>query len=194
MALKTPAKYHKSLESLHPVTYILGEKVENVYEHPLIKHMVAAVAKTYEMENDAEAKKLLVTKSDLVSGEVSRFTSFYKSPDDLLAKVRMLKLLAQTIGGCYMRCTGMDAINSVGTEAFNCDKKYGTPYWQRLLDFVKMLQQNDMVLFSGVTDVKGDRTLRPSQQKDPDMYLHIVDRNKDGIVVRGAKIHQTGSL
>jgi 4-hydroxybutyryl-CoA dehydratase / vinylacetyl-CoA-Delta-isomerase len=194
MALKTPAKYLKSLESLHPVAYILGEKVENVYEHPLIKHMVAAVAKTFELENDAEAKKLLVTKSDLVSGEVSRFVSFYKSPDDLLTKVRMLKLMAQTIGGCYMRCTGMDAINSVGIEAFNCDKKYGTHYWQRLQDFVQMLQKEDLVLFSGVTDVKGDRTLRPSQQKDPDMYLRMVDKNKDGIVVRGAKIHQTGSL
>ena len=194
MALKTPAQYRKSLEKLHPVAYILGEKVEHVWEHPLIKHMVSSVAKTYELENDPEGKKLLVTKSDLVPGEVSRFISFYKSPDDLLAKVHMLKLLAQTIGGCYMRCTGMDAINSVGIEVFNCDKKYGTHYWQRLLDFVGMLQKEDLVLFSGVTDVKGDRALRPSQQKDPDMYLHIVDRNKEGIVVRGAKIHQTGSL
>jgi 4-hydroxybutyryl-CoA dehydratase/vinylacetyl-CoA-Delta-isomerase len=194
MALRTPAQYYKSLEKLHPVTYILGEKVENVYEHPLIRHMVAAVAKTFELENDPEAKKLLVTKSDLVPGEVSRFLSFYKSPEDLLAKVRMLKLMAQTIGGCYMRCTGMDAINSVGIEVYNCDKKHGTSYWPRLLEFITMLQKEDSVLFSGVTDVKGDRALRPSQQKDPDMYLRVVDKNKDGIVVRGAKIHQTGSL
>src|SRR3972149_4826535 len=123
MALKTPAQYRKSLESLHPTAYILGEKVENVYEHPLIKHMVSSVAKTYEMENDPEAKKLLVTKSDLVDGDVSRFISFYKSPDDLLAKVHMLKLLAQTIGGCYMSCTGMDAINPDGIEVYNCDQK-----------------------------------------------------------------------
>ena len=116
------------------------------------------------------------------------------NPDDLLAKVRMLKFLSQDIGGCYMRCTGMDAINAVGIEAYNCDKKHGTEYWPRLLEFVKMIQQNDFVVFSGVTDVKGDRSLRPSQQKDPDMYLHVVDRNKDGIVVRGAKIHQTGSM
>ncbi|HLB28258.1 MAG TPA: 4-hydroxyphenylacetate 3-hydroxylase N-terminal domain-containing protein, partial [Dehalococcoidales bacterium] len=194
MALKTPAQYRKSLEKLHPTAYILGDKIENVFEHPLIKHMLASVAKTYELENDPEGKKLLVTKSDLVSGDVSRFVSFYKSPDDLLAKVHMLKLLAQTIGGCYMRCTGMDAINSVGIEVYNCDQKYGTPYWQRLKDFVSMLQKEDLVLFSGVTDVKGDRALRPSQQKDPDMYLRVVSKDTKGIVVRGAKIHQTGSL
>ena len=194
MALKTVEQYRDSLKDLHPNAYILGEKVENVHEHPLIKHMTAAVAKTYELENDPEGKKYLVAESDLIGKEVSRFVKFYKSPDDLLAKVRMLKFLAQRIGGCYMRCTGMDAINAVGIEAYNCDQKYGTNYWERLLDFVKLVQKNNLVVFSGVTDVKGDRSLRPSQQKDPDMYLHVVDRNNDGIVVRGAKIHQTGSL
>ena len=194
MALKTVEQYYESLQDLHPTAYILGEKVENVHEHPLIKHMTAAVAKTYELENDPEGKRYLVAESDLIGEEVSRFVKFYKSPDDLLTKVRMLKFLAQRIGTCFMRCTGMDAINSVGIEAYNCDQKYGTSYWDRLLNFVKHVQKNDLVVFSGVTDVKGDRALRPSQQKDPDMYLHVVDKNNDGIVVKGAKIHQTGSL
>ena len=194
MALKTVEQYRKSMEDVHPTAYILGEKVENVYEHPLIKHMMAAVDKTYELENDPAGKKFLVAESGLDGEEVSRFLKFYENPEDLLAKVRMLKFLSQRIGGCYMRCTGMDAINAVGIEAYNCDQKYGTSYWEKLLNFVRLMQQNDLVVFSGVTDVKGDRSLRPSQQKDPDMYLHVVDRNSDGIVGRGAKIHQTGSL
>jgi len=194
MALKTAEQYYESLKELHPTTYILGEKVEKAYQHPLIKHMAAAVAKTYEMENDPEGKKYLVTKSDLTGEEVSRFVAFYKSPDDLLTKVRMLKFLTQRIGGCFMRCTGMDAINAIGIEAYNCDQKHNTEYWPRLQNFTKKMQQEDLVVFSGVTDVKGDRSLRPSEQKDPDMYLHVVDRNKDGITVRGAKIHQTGSM
>jgi len=194
MAIKTPEQYYESLKDLHPTAYILGEKVDKPNEHPLIKHMTAAVAETYKMENDPEGRKFLVAKSDLTGEEVSRFVKFYKGPDDLIAKVRMLKFLSQNIGGCYMRCTGMDAINAVGIETYNCDKKNKTEYWPRLLEFIKMIQKNDFVLFSGVTDVKGDRMLRPSEQKDPDMYLHIVDRNKEGIVVRGAKIHQTGSM
>ncbi len=194
MAIKTPEQYYESLKDLHPTAYILGQKVERPTDHPLVKHMTAAVAETYRMENDPEGRKFLVTKSDLVNEDVCRFTNFYRSPDDLIAKVRMLKFLSQRVGGCYMRCTGMDAINSVAIETYNCDKKHGTEYYPRLLEFIKMIQRNDFVVFSGVTDVKGDRSLRPSQQKDPDMYLHIVDRNKDGIVVRGAKIHQTGSM
>ena len=106
----------------------------------------------------------------------------------------MLKFISQRIGGCYMRCTGMDAISSVGIETYNCDKKNGTKYFERLQNFLQFIQKNDLALFSGVTDVKGDRSLRPSQQKDPDLYLHVVDKNKNGIIVRGAKIHQTGSI
>jgi len=135
-----------------------------------------------------------VAKSKLTGEEVTRFVKFYESPDDLLAKVRMLKFLIQRIGTCVMRCTGMDAMNAVGIEAYNCDQKNGTNYWERLLNFVKQIQKNDFVVFSGVTDVKGDRSLRPAQQKDPDLYLHAVDKDDKGIVVRGAKVHQTGSL
>jgi len=194
MAIKTSKQYYESLKKLNPIVYILGEKVKNVYEHPLISHMTASVAKTYELENDPEGKKLLVTKSDLIDEDVSRFVKFYKSPEDLLAKIRMLKFISQRIGGCYMRCTGMDAISSIGIETYNCDKKHGTKYFERLKNFLQFIQKNDFAVFSGVTDVKGDRSLRPSEQKDPDLYLHVVDKNNDGIFVRGAKIHQTGSL
>lgn len=194
MALRTKEQYYQSLGKLHPTTYILGQKVAIPYEHPLIRPMVAGVGKTYELEHGPESEKYLVTKSRLVNEKVSRFVKFYESPKDLLAKVRMLRFLAQRIGTCFMRCTGMDAINAVGVQTYNCDQKYGTSYWKRLLDFVKQLQKEDIVAFSGVTDVKGDRSLRPSQQKDPDLYLHVVSRDTKGITVRGAKIHQTGSL
>ena len=194
MAIKTSKQYYESLKKLNPLVYILGEKVENVYEHPLISHMTASVAKTYELENDPEGKKLLVTKSDLIDEDVSRFVKFYKSPEDLLAKIRMLKFISQRIGGCYMRCTGMDAISSIGIETYNCDKKHGTKYFERLKNFLQFIQKNDFAVFSGVTDVKGDRSLRPSEQKDPDLYLHVVDKDNNGIIVRGAKIHQTGSI
>lgn len=194
MAIKTKDEYHESLKELHPTTYILGEKVEDPYDHPLIRHMVAGVATTYELAHDPEGEKHLVANSELIGEKVSRFVKFYNSRDDLLAKVRMLKFLTQRIGTCFMRCTGMDALNAVGIEAYNCDKKHRTSYWERLLEFIRYIQKNDLVVFSGVTDVKGDRSLRPSEQQDPDMYLHVVDKNKDGIVVKGAKIHQTGSI
>lgn len=194
MGLMTEKQYVESLKKLKAATYILGQKVDNPHEHPLIRSMIAGVAQTYAMEHDSVGSTYVVAESELIKERVSRFVKFYQTRDDLLAKVRMLRFLNQRIGTCFMRCTGMDAMNAVGIEIYKCDQKHGTDYWERLLDFVRMVQKNDLVVFSGVTDVKGDRSLRPSEQKDPDLYLHVVNRNKDGIVVRGAKVHQTGSL
>ena len=194
MALRTAEQYYQSLRQMRPTAYVLGEKVENVVDHPLIKGQIAGVAQTFALAHDPEGKELLVGKSSLSGEEVSRFVKLYESVDDLLVKVKMLKFLSQRTGTCYMRCTGMDAINATGVATYDVDKKYGTSYHERFLEHLKYIQKNDLVVWSGVTDVKGDRSLRPSAQTDPDMYLHVVDRTKDGIVVRGAKAHQSGSL
>jgi len=194
MALKTAEQYYESLRQMNPSAYVLGEKVADVVDHPLIKGQIAGVAQTFALAQDPEGRELLVGKSSLIEEEVSRFVKLYESVDDLLVKVKMLKFLSQRIGTCYMRCTGMDAINATGVVTCDVDKKYGTDYHQKFLEHLKYVQKNDLVVWSGVTDVKGDRSLRPSAQPDPDMYLHVVDKTKDGITVRGAKAHQSGSL
>ncbi|MFC1913472.1 4-hydroxyphenylacetate 3-hydroxylase N-terminal domain-containing protein, partial [Chloroflexota bacterium] len=194
MTLKTAGQYYTSLRQMHHTAYILGERVPNAVDHPLIRGQVAGVAQTYALAQDSEGEKLLVADSRLIDGKVSRFVKLYESIDDLLTKVKMLQFLSQRIGTCYMRCTGMDALNAAAVVTYEVDKKYGTAYHERFLEYLKYLQENDLVIWSGVTDVKGDRSLRPSAQPDPDMYLHIVDRTEDGIIVRGAKIHQSGSL
>ena len=56
------------------------------------------------------------------------------------------------------------------------------------------VQEHDLTVDGAMTDPKGDRSLAPHAQPDPDMYLRVVERRPDGIVVRGAKAHQTGAL
>lgn len=194
MALKTAEQYKDSLRKMKPTAYILGKKVTNVTDHPLIKPQVEAVAQTYSLPHEPETKELLVANSKLTGGEVNRFTQLFENLEDLKAKVKMIRLYAQKTGTCFMRCTGLDAMNSVAAITYEIDKKYGTDYHQRALKYIKYVQENDLAVYTGNSDVKGDRSLRPSQQPDPDMYLHMVDKTKDGIIVRGAKAHQSGSL
>ena len=59
---------------------------------------------------------------------------------------------------------------------------------------MKFVQENDLTVDGAMTDPKGDRSLSPSRQEDPDMYMHVVEVREDGIVVRGAKAHQTGAV
>jgi len=58
----------------------------------------------------------------------------------------------------------------------------------------RILDVADLTVDGAMTDPKGDRSKAPSQQADPDMYVHVVERRADGIVVCGAKCHQTGSI
>ncbi|HVI43031.1 MAG TPA: 4-hydroxyphenylacetate 3-hydroxylase N-terminal domain-containing protein, partial [Anaerovoracaceae bacterium] len=109
-------------------------------------------------------------------------------------KVKMQRLLGQKTASCFQRCVGMDAFNAVFSTTFEIDKKYGTEYHKRFTKFVEYVQENDLVVDGAMTDPKGDRGLAPSQQTDPDMFLRIVEKRADGIVVRGAKCHQTGSI
>ena len=72
------------------------------------------------------------------------------------------------------------------------DAACGTSYHQNFLKFLRYCQEKDLVVDGAMTDPKGDRSLSPSRQEDPDLYLRVVERRPDGVVVRGAKAHQTG--
>jgi 4-hydroxybutyryl-CoA dehydratase/vinylacetyl-CoA-Delta-isomerase len=85
-------------------------------------------------------------------------------------------------------------MNSVYTITHEMSKEYGAPYHQRFVEFLKYVQKNDFAPAACMTDAKGDRNLSPSQQEDKDQYLHIVEEKKNGVVVRGAKLHITGGV
>ena len=44
-----------------------------------------------------------------------------------------------------------------------------------------------------MTDGTGDRSKRPHQQPQPDSYLHIAERRKEGIVLSGVKAIAAGA-
>ena len=106
----------------------------------------------------------------------------------------MQRLLGQKTAACFQRCVGMDAFNAMYSTAYETDKKCGTKYFENFIKFMRYVQDNDLTVDGAMTDPKGDRSLAPHQQPDPDMYLRVVERRPDGIVVRGAKAHQTGIL
>jgi 4-hydroxybutyryl-CoA dehydratase/vinylacetyl-CoA-Delta-isomerase len=88
----------------------------------------------------------------------------------------------------------MDALNSLYSTTFEIDAKHGTVYHKRLIEFIKMLQRENLMIGGAMTDVKGDRSLSPSQQEDPDMFVHVSKRDDKGIYITGAKAHQTGCI
>ncbi|MFZ4440984.1 MAG: 4-hydroxyphenylacetate 3-hydroxylase N-terminal domain-containing protein [Syntrophales bacterium] len=194
MGLMTKAEYIDSLRKLKPTVYMFGEKIENVLDNPRLRAGIEATGATYELAETPEYRDLIVTQSKLIDEPINRFNNPPGSIADLVARVKINRLLGRRVGTCFQRCTGQDCLVALSVTTFDADRKYGTEYNKRFLEFLKYMQKNDFTANAGVTDVKGDRNLSPMDQPDKDVYLHVVEKRADGIVVRGAKCHQTGSL
>jgi 4-hydroxybutyryl-CoA dehydratase/vinylacetyl-CoA-Delta-isomerase len=194
MGLMTSEEYVESIRKLNLKVFMFGELVENPVDNPIIRPSLNSVAMTYKLAGMAEYEDIMLAKSNLTGKIVNRFTHLHQSAEDLIKKVKMLRLLGQKTGACFQRCVGMDGFNAVYSTTFEVDKAHGTSYHENFKKFLIYVQDNDLTVDGAMTDPKGDRSLSPSKQADPDLYLRVVERRPDGIVVRGAKAHQTGML
>lgn len=194
MGVMTKAEYIESLRKLNPTVYMFGEKIDNVVDNPRLRAGIEATGATYELAELDEYKDLVIRQSELINEPINRFNGPPMSIEDLVARVKINRLLGKRVGTCHQRCTGMDCMCALAIVTYDVDQKYGTEYHKRYVEFLKHMQHNDFTANAGVTDVKGDRALSPRDQPDPDVYLRVVEEREDGIVVRGAKAHQTGSL
>jgi len=194
MAVKTYQEYVDSLRKLKPTAYMFGKRLENVVDNPRIRAGINATGATYELATSEEFGKLVTTISPFTGERINRFTLPPQSIEDLVARVKINRILGSYVGTCHQRCTGLDCLAALSIVTYDIDKKHGTQYYNRFLDFLKYMQKNDFAANASVTDVKGDRSLAPREQPDKDLYLRVVEKTKDGIIVNGAKVHQTGSL
>lgn len=194
MAIKTAQEYLKSLKGRKLKLYLFGELVREPVNHPIIRASINSAAMTYELANVSEYEELMTATSNLTGEKINRFTQIHESTADLVKKVKMQRILGQKTGACYQRCVGLDALNALHSVTFEMDQELGTRYHERFLNFLRYVQNEDLMVGGVMTDPKGDRGLMPSKQDDPDLYLHIVKETPEGIVVRGAKAHQTGCI
>ena len=192
--MMTKEQYIESLRKLNLKVYFMGELISNPVDHPMIRPSMNSVAMTYELAEKDEYKTLMTAKSNLTGKTVNRFCHLHQSTEDLINKVKMQRLVGQKTGACFQRCVGMDAFNAIYSTTYEIDQAHGTEYHKRFTEYLKYVQDNDLTVDGAMTDPKGDRGLSPSQQEDPDLYLRIKEVRPDGIIVRGAKAHQTGAV
>lgn len=192
MALMTKDQYIESLRKLNLKVYLFGELVENPVDNPIIRPSLNSVAATYDLAQQEEYRDIMTATSALSGETINRFCHIHQNTEDLIKKVKAQRLLGQTTAACFQRCVGFDAANAIFSTTYEIDEKYGTKYHENFVKYWKYIEKNDFTVCGAMTDPKGDRGKSPSQQADPDLYLHVVERRPDGIVVRGAKAHQTG--
>ena len=192
MAIRTGEDYINSLRGRKLKIFLFGEEIKDYVEHPIIRPSINAVAETYDL---AVREEELASAESSISGQrVNRFLHIAESAQDLVLQNKMQRKMGQNTGTCFQRCVGMDAINALHSTTYEIDEKHGTKYHQRLLDFIKMMQNENFVIGGAMTDPKGDRSKGPAEQIDPDMFVRVVKRDDKGIYLTGAKAHQTGCI
>ncbi len=194
MKLINGAEYIESLRNLSPRIYYKGKKIEDVTRHPATAPHVRAAAMTYALASDEEYKDLATTISHLTGRTIGRFTHVHQNIEDLIKKVKLLRVLGQKTATCFQRCVGHDGINATYSVVYEIDKKLGTDYFERFKKWLIHIQDENLMVVGAMTDPKGDRSKSPADQPDPDQYVRVVERRDDGVVIRGAKIHMTGAV
>lgn len=190
--MKTVEHYLDSLRARNVRLFIRGERIpnEDIVDHPLVAPSIRTIAESYRLANIPEWQELFTAHSRFINARVNRFTHIFEQPEDLLKKIKMQRVLGRITGTCFQRCVGMDALNALYNTTYEMQAADDSPYHARFVDYLKHAQSDDLILCGAMTDPKGDRRLSPAEQ--PDMYLRVVEYREQSIVVRGAKMHQTG--
>ena len=189
MALRSPAQYVESLRDDRTV-FFQGERIPDVTEHPVVGRAIRHAATDFALAEDPACRDLAVV--DGPDGPYSRYFAEPRSVEDLQAR-------ADLIETATARChTLVPLIKEIGTDALFALRRIGRQLdtrrgdgerGGRIADYLAHCRDGDLAMSVAQTDVKGDRSLGPSAQADPEAYLRIVERRPDGIVVRGAKVH-----
>jgi len=192
MGLRTAEQYKASLRDGRAV-FFRGDKVADVTAHPVIGIAVEHAALDYRMAEDPQYRELAVVREG--ADEYSRYYHLPRNGDDLLKRSALIA--AATREGATL----VVLIKEIGTDALLALHIIGErmaaagkpEYRERIHKFYRHCRDNDLAIAVAQTDVKGDRSLGPTQQEHPDYYVRVVEERPDGVVVRGAKVHTSVS-
>jgi 4-hydroxybutyryl-CoA dehydratase / vinylacetyl-CoA-Delta-isomerase len=193
MALRTAEQYLAGLRDDRTV-YYRGERVPDVTAHPDLGRAARHCAIDYAIADDPHHRDLVRYTED--GRTLNRFYKLPRGPEDLLQRREMIAETTRAGRGLIVliREIGTDFLFSGHIATHAMQEKLKAPYHERLRAYWRYVADNDLAMGLAQTDVKGDRSLGPAEQEHPDYYVRVVDRQKDGIVVRGAKAHTTNAI
>lgn len=190
--LLTTDDYRESLRAYNPTVFVNGQRVESVADEPLLAPGINGVGVTYDFAQFDTSRMLMTARQGSSGKTVNRMLHINETSTDLLHKLEAVRLVCAE-SGCAQRYLAHDALNAFYQATRRTDDIHGTEYFERFLNYLHMVQDRDLALGIAMTDAKGDRARRPSEQDNRDAYVHVVERRRDGIVIRGTKAIVTGA-
>lgn len=189
----TPEQFEESLKERKPRVFMNGKRVRNVLENKVTRTVVEANKASYAWARDPKYKDIMTCYSPLINDVVNRYTHVSTSVEDLVKKAEAGTFTAEMLGTCIYRCVGYDALHALASTCWEMDRDLKTKYYPRFMKYLKMVQRKDLSVAGALTEPRGLRSKKTLEWPDPYLSLKMVDKNKEGIVVRGAKINISGA-
>lgn len=182
MGLRTSDEYVEGLRDSRTV-YYRGRQVADVTAEPDLRTAIDHAAGDFDLAGSIH-RDLAVAKDPDSGDEYSAYFRVPRNGEDLERRSQLIEL-STAEGG-----TLVTLVHEIGTDAlFALMRVLDGDGFERVDHYFHACRKGDLAIAVAQTDVKGDRSLGPSEQSDEDLYLHVVNENKKGIVVRGAKAH-----
>lgn len=190
MPAKTGKEYIERLKKANNHVYIHGERVQDVTEHPAFKNVIQSMSRLYDLQYE-KADKMLYTSP--TSGEKVGMTFLQpKTIEDLIARREAITEWAKVSGGMMGRSP--DYLNAEvmamgGAYDFFAD---GDPMLvENAKKYYEYARENDISLTHTLIHPQVNRAKAQHEQKDANVALHLVEKNKDGIIVDGIRLLAT---
>ena len=184
--LMSGADFRESLRAYRPTVFVDGRRVDSIADDAALAPGIAAIGVTYDFARRADYAPVMTATQHTSGKTTNRMLHVNRRTQDILNKLEAVRLVCRE-SGCAQRYLTHDAFNALFQATFRIDADKGTDYHQRFVNYMHRVQDQDLTCGVAMTDGKGDRSKRPHEQANPDSYVRIKQRRKDGVVLQGTK-------
>ena len=191
---KTGAEHVASLQDGRDV-YINGARVEDVTAHKAFRNSVQSAAALYDFQAAPERIEAMTFASPDTGRRVNRCWQLPTSYAELLERRGALEAWAEPHFGFMGRSP--DHVAScisgmyMGLPLFEA---YDAKRAAALRDYYRFARDNDLFLTYVIINPQADRSKSAHAQADEFLTAGVVDKDAQGITIRGAKMLATSSI
>jgi 4-hydroxyphenylacetate 3-monooxygenase len=192
--LKSGDEHTKSLQDGRAV-YIEGERVADVTSHPAFARSIGSLARLYDFQVASENLERMSFALEESGDRAHRMWQLPATYAELVERREALTAWATLHAGFLGRTP--DHVASclagmyMGRDVF---AEHDRERADALEQYFRYARANDIYLTYVIINPQADRSRSAGQQADPFLTAGIVDRDAQGLTIRGAKMLGTGAV
>ena len=193
MPARTGTEYMEALDERAIQVEIEGERFTGrVSEIPQLRNVVRTYAQLFDLQHEPALRDVMTYDSPTTGDRVGMSLLQPQSADDVARRGAAMRVWAEYSLGHLGRtgdyCNSAVMAMAAAAEWFGQDD---AAYGENVRRYYEHVREHDLLLTHTLVYPQANRSVGPSQQKEQTLAARIVDRNDNGIVIRGARLLAT---